>query len=97
MNEPRRYRKKPVEVEAMQWTGDNEADIQAWAGPDNFYELDPEDRNDDPETTAAVRVAANGNTELCVLTGEWILRDKSGFYPCNAERFAETYEAVDNA
>jgi len=93
---PKRYRKRPVIIEAIQWTGDNEAEIQQWAGANNFYALDPED-SENPEDTAAVRVAANGNTELCVVTGEWILRDKSGFYPCNAERFAETYEAVDNA
>lgn len=88
------YRKRPIVVEAIQWTGDNEAEIQAWAGADTFHALDPEDRvnSDDPECTAALRVAANGNTELGLLTGEWVLRDEAGFYPVKDEIFRKTYE-----
>lgn len=44
-----RFRKKPVEIEAMQWTGSNEAEVRELAA-DCFYRIDDEDRphTDDP-------------------------------------------------
>lgn len=89
-----RYRKKPIVIEAIQWTGDNEAEIQAWAGADSFRVLNAEDAEDsgNPEATAELRVAANGNTWLPMNTGEWVLHDSAGFYPCQADIFQATYE-----
>jgi hypothetical protein len=93
--EPGAYRKKPVVIQAMQWTGDNEAEIQAWTGAGRFHEIDPEDRGDDPDATGALLVDAN-SAWLTIEPGEWVLRDQAGFYPCKAAIFAATYEpAVD--
>ncbi|WP_222840698.1 hypothetical protein [Actinosynnema mirum] len=90
---PAHYRKRPVVIEAMQWTGTNEADLQAWTGAGRFHAIAPEDRSDDPDQTAALFVDAN-SAWLGITTGEWVLRDSAGFYPCKAEVFAATYEAV---
>lgn len=90
MREPRTYRKKPIEVQAMQWTGDNAEAIRAWTGS-KFDVLDPEDRVDNPDHTAQLLVDAN-SVWMGIETGEWILCDRKGFYPCKADVFAETYE-----
>lgn len=89
------YRKKPLEVEAIQWTGDNANSIHAWAGW-KFDVLAPEDRGDNPDYTAEVFVDAN-SVWIGIETGEWILRDSKGFYPCKSDVFAETYDAIGQA
>lgn len=89
-----RYRKRPVEVEAMQWTGDNGDELLSWTDG-GFYVLDPEDGAwcGNPEATGALYVGAN-STELPIETGEWVIHDSKGFYPCKADVFTETYEPV---
>jgi hypothetical protein len=48
-----RFRKKPVVVEAVRWTGDNEAEVTAFAGP-GFGTVEVVDRVMDPDITAEV-------------------------------------------
>lgn len=92
MSGPTKYRKKPVVIEAMQWTGDNAADLAEWTD-DAFWPLGLEDRTDDPEHTGCLYVAAN-SSHLGIPTGEWVIRDRAGFYPCRADVFADTYEVA---
>jgi hypothetical protein len=90
-----KLRKKPVEVEAIEWTGDNEAEVQAFV-PGCFYAVDPEDRenSDDPECTAEVFDVLH-STWVGVKTGQWVIRGVKGeFYPCDPEVLAETYEVL---
>ncbi|WP_329336144.1 hypothetical protein OG252_13245 [Streptomyces sp. NBC_01352] len=95
-----RYRKRPVEVDTIQWTGDNEAEVQAFTGgPSTFYALDAEDRenSDDPEATAAVFDKLH-STWVLVYTGQHIIRGVKGeYYPIAEEVLAETYETVASA
>lgn len=89
-----RYRKKPVTITAVQWTGDNAAEISEWT-IGRFHEVDPEDRTEDPEITAAVLDVLH-STWIGVKTGQWVLRGVQGeFYPCDDEVFAATYEPVE--
>ncbi|MBP5870913.1 hypothetical protein [Streptomyces scabiei] len=101
-----RRRKKPVEVDTIQWTGTNEADVQAFTtvtAPDgsyvlsaSFYALDDEDRknSDDPEATATVYDKLH-STWILVYTGQHIVRGVKGeFYPIAEDVLAETYEPV---
>ena len=89
----RRYRKKPIEVFAVRWTGENEAELRAFAG-DLFETVDPEDRGDDPDQTAAVMDTLH-NTWVRVYDGQWIVKGVKGeFYPVAADVFEETYEPV---
>ncbi|MEU6376770.1 hypothetical protein [Streptomyces sp. NPDC046909] len=93
-----RYRKKPVEVDTIQWTGTNEADVQAFAcGPSRFYALAEEDRVgcDDPEATAAVFDTLH-STWILVYTGQHIVRGVKGeYYPIAEDALAETYEPAE--
>ena len=93
-----RYRKKPVEIEAVQFTGDNEYEIA------DFMHL--------PITALQMSVDAvlrtdgdyRENTHIHIPTlegvmtancGDWIIKGVKGeFYPCKPDIFDETYEEV---
>lgn len=86
------YRKKPVVIEAMQFTRDadvNEADdgLFAWLDaerPDYWY---------DPDTNEIVIPTLEGDMRASV--GDWIIRGVAGeFYPCKPDIFEATYEPV---
>ena len=87
-----RYRKKPVEVEAVRWTGGNLAEVQAFCDPGYFDAVPPEDRDPDPDMTAQVYDKLHG-TWVHVHDGQWVIRGIQGeLYPCAADVFAATYE-----
>jgi hypothetical protein len=80
------YRKKPVVIEAVRWTGDNYADVVApfLRGQDHFVS-----RSD----KVAIRTL-EGTMDADV--GDWIIKGVQGeFYPCKPDIFAATYEAVE--
>ncbi len=95
-----RFQKIPIVVEAIQWTGDNEAEIVAWVGDDAslgmFYALDAEDRAncDDMDATATVFDRLH-STWVLVFTGQWVIKGVQGeFYPCADDVFKVTYAEV---
>ncbi|MBU5946765.1 hypothetical protein [Streptomyces sp. PAM3C] len=93
-----RYRKRPVEVATIRWTGDNEQAVQAFTGgPSTFYALDDAARenSDDPEATATVYDKLH-STWILVYTGQHIVRGVKGeYYPIAEDVLAETYERAD--
>lgn len=79
-----RFRKKPVVIDAVQWTGDNGADISAFLG-DTAWKHNADD-------TLTIPTLEGDH-----LAGEWdwIIRGVAGeFYPCKPDIFAATYEPV---
>ena len=84
-----RFRKKPIVIEAVQFTGKNANEILSWAT--RF-------RLDDP-----VEEGLSGNLIINTLEGAmtappgwWVIKGVEGeFYPCKPEIFAATYEPVD--
>lgn len=88
-----RRRKKPVEVDTIQWTGDNEADVQAFCGPGLFL-ADATAADDASEATATVYDRLH-STWVGVYTGQHIVRGVQGeYYPIAEDVLAETYEQV---
>lgn len=88
-----RFRKRPIEVEAVQWTGDNEAELGAFTD-DQFETVDPENRGDDPDQTATVFDTLH-STWVRVYTGQWVIKGVKGeFYPIAEAVLAETYDPV---
>ena len=77
----------------MQWTGHNAKDLSLWSDG-AFSEIDPEDRQDDPEATGQLFVNAN-RAYLAIVPGEWVIKDQRGFYPCKPDIFAVTHEKVE--
>lgn len=91
-----KFRKKPVEIEAMQWTGDNTRDIATWAQPQlapfalpkGWWLKRPD--NGDPQL-----IIATLEGDHAASIGDWIIRGIKGeFYPCKPDIFAATYDAV---
>ncbi|WP_370819473.1 hypothetical protein [Agathobaculum sp.] len=85
-----KYRKKPIVVEAIRWTGDNGKEIEAFCGTDvmfgTIYEPDP--------VSAACIHTLNG--KMYARPGDYIIKGVNGeFYPCKPDVFAKTYEAVE--
>lgn len=85
-----RYRKKPVEIEAIQWlgAGDNnrimnwlaqqKAAVEGWLFHDTDITI--------PTLEGAMKA----------LPGDWIIRGIKGeFYPCKPDIFAASYDHVN--
>lgn len=93
-----RYRKKPVEIEAVQFTGDNVGEIAEFMGI-SLCGLQV-------SVDAVLRMDGDysGNTHIHIPTlegtmtancGDWIIKGVKGeFYPCKPDIFEETYERV---
>ena len=77
-----KYRKKPVEIEAIQWTGLNLGEIQGFVGDSLSIE---EDGTLIIHTLEGDHIASKGDFIICGVHGE--------FYACKPDIFELTYEA----
>jgi len=78
-----KYRKKPIEVEAMQWLG-NYDEMKAFVG-DKIY------GTWDNKLTLRHRNSAT----LEVYLNAWVIKESNGeMYSCSDHIFRETYELV---
>lgn len=100
-----RWRVRNAIVEAIQWTGRNEAGVAAFASPGNgsrashFGVLDDEDRAncDDPEATAQLHDNARSRWVL-VKAGDWIVKGITGaFFVVGDDKFRQDYELAPAA
>lgn len=86
-----KFRKKPVVIEALQWTGENIEEIKDFAGggavihkifegtgPEYFLQI---------ITLEGVMEASHGDFIIKGVNGE--------FYPCKPDIFEKTYELVN--
>lgn len=81
-----RYRKKPVEVEAMQYTVESCRAIHEWLGLEHAAH--------DYECDRGIFIdTLEGQMEASL--GDWIIKGVAGeFYPCKPAIFEATYELV---
>lgn len=78
------YRKKPVTVDAVRWTGNNLGQIDALVG----RATNVSHRGDQ------LRIRTLEGVMVCE-KGDWLLKGVEGeFYPCKPNIFAKTYEPV---
>lgn len=83
-----KFRKKPVVVEAIQWTGDNAEAISQFVG-ESLVPLQDEHE----EQTQVGIFTLEGVMTASV--GDWIIKGVNGeFYPCKPDIFQKTYEEV---
>jgi len=90
-----KFRKKPVVIEARQFTGyDSIEAILKWADEagvpeDNLYAM----YNEKEEVDTIHIVTLEG--EMIAKPGDWIIRGVNNeFYPCKPDIFDKTYEEV---
>ena len=79
----KKYVKKPVEVEAIQWTGDNYEDIRNFTNGESVLLIDD-----------LVIPTLEGDHMASV--GDYIIKGVKGeFYPCKPDIFEMTYAEVE--
>lgn len=80
-----KYRKKPVTIEAVQWTGSN---------LDELREFVPEEhRNNKIHQPLGIKTLEGVMT---ISKGDWVIKGVKGeFYPCKPDIFEMTYEKID--
>jgi hypothetical protein len=80
-----KYRKKPVVIEAVQWTGQNFGEIH----------MLNHDITGAPQDSHALYIPTLEGVMRADL-GDWIIKGVAGeFYPCKDSIFKATYEPVD--
>lgn len=91
MSGVKKYRKKPVVVEAIQWTGENVDEIAAFTCGNASFRTEKDDDVIDliVRTLEGVMYARHTDYIVKGVDGE--------FYPCRADIFKQTYEPVDEA
>lgn len=81
---PMKYKKKPVIIEAVQWTGRNIDEIERFTGNKARYNLVL--NTFEIETLEGIMIA---NVDDYIIKGV-----KGEFYPCKPDIFEQTYELV---
>ena len=89
-----RYRRRPAEIEAIQWTGGNADALRAFAGSD-FDTIDPEDRIEDPDQDAQLLVEASH--WVGIKPTDWVLKFEGYFVAKRDETFRDVWEPAPAA
>ena len=83
-----RFRKLPVEIEAVQWTGANRQEIDDFTHPNEPMSYF------NPDTGSLIIRTTEGN--MHAQTGDWIIRgDQGELYSCRDDIFQRTYRKVN--
>jgi hypothetical protein len=83
-NVPMTYRKKPIEIQAMQLTRENGPAVWEWADAKPYYE---------PDGTLSGLSIYTLEGRMKADFGDWVIRGLAGeFYPCKPDIFAASYE-----
>jgi len=78
-----KVRKLPVEVEAVQWTGDNFDEMNSWVT--HLW-----------GKKGRILVINTLEGKMEAQPGDYIIKGVNGeFYPCKADIFEKTYEVVE--
>jgi hypothetical protein len=86
-----KFRKKPVVIEALLWTGCNWARMRAFLGVPDDEPMFPELRGKEGQPLLIKTLEGDMRAEV----GDWIIRGVKGeFYPCKPDIFASTYEPL---
>lgn len=91
-----KYRKKPVVVEAIQWTGSNLEEIRNFVGSNLIEDCQElfDIKRELQKTLASIAIDTLEEI-MTVNYGDYIIKDEHGdFYPCRLDVFKQTYEEV---
>jgi hypothetical protein len=101
MTTAQKFRKLPVEIEAMRWDGTAEGatPIIDWVlsqGSTATYRCsDPERCSKNDGDTPHWIMVPTLEGDMCASVGDWVIRGVQGeFYPCKDPIFRATYESV---
>lgn len=84
------FRKKPVEIQAVQWTGENIEEMVTFVKDDSLYFA----MDEHEQITDLFITTLEGDMKANV--GDWIICGLKGeYYPCSNEIFVMSYDKVD--
>lgn len=91
-----KFRKKPVVIEAMQWSPvvdpDGAAEVAGWLG---FNGLVVTHLTNGELLIPTLEDGSENQAKHVASPGDWIIRGVQGeFYPCKPDIFEQTYEEV---
>ena len=83
-----KYRKRPVVIEAVQWTGRNLREIFAFCGQENIAPIERR-----PDYDLKIKTLEG---VLKADRGDYIIKGVQGeIYPCKPDIFKSTYEQIE--
>lgn len=90
------YRKRPVVIQAIEWTGDNFVEMCEFAGCISEDYLNPTSScRFYTDHTSKVITIKTLEGDMRAIKGDYILKGVKGeLYPCRRDIFLETYETV---
>ena len=90
------YRKKPVEVDAIQWDGINLSEIKEFVGDSLAYDIIDtawQVGKGKPHVLMKIKTLEG---DMDVSEKDFIIKGINGeYYPCKPDIFKKTYESVD--
>lgn len=89
-----KFRKKPVVIEAVQWTGSNLEEVISFTGLHPSANKWTWDEYCQVVKDRGLKIfTLEGRMDASI--GDWIIKGVNGeFYPCKPDIFEKTYEAV---
>ena len=82
----KRFRKKPIVIDAIQWTGDNTQEVMDFVGEKSRFF---------PKWIIPRIVIETLEGWMHVRRNDFVIKGVKGeFYPCKPDIFAETYDEV---
>ena len=93
-----KFRKKPVVIEAVQWTGSNHRPVFEFLGgsPSGYLNVVGDNFYIDHNKVEGGLVIKTLEGEHLASIGDWIIKGVAGeFYPCKNDIFLKTYEAAE--
>lgn len=96
-----RYRKRPVEIEAVQLTWDTWSEMCEFApvgvGGCRGVHVDADGKWSDERGDRMGLLIPTLEGDMLAVENDWVIKGvKNEFYPCKPEIFAETYDAVES-
>jgi len=89
----KQYRKKPVIIEAIEYNGNNDNEIENWSNDEVFGSPVLEPTKDNP--TGCYLQIKTLEGVMTAIVGDFIIKGIQGeFYPCKPDIFEQTYEEV---
>jgi len=86
-----KYRKLPIEIEAMRLSRATAEEVARWCGGHVSHQSNPSDPSDIWTGVAIPTLEGVMTAQL----GDWVIKGVKGeFYPCQPDIFAATYELV---
>ena len=90
-----KFRKKPVVVDAWQWTGTTLRDAMNFCHQNNLPKFVPGTRSDKNGLVITGLIIYTLEGDHLAEKGDWIIREIKGEYsPCKPDIFKKTYELV---